>query len=206
MLFSLIGAGAALLVVAVVGIALTPTPSQGAALDMNGNTVILDPGTIPAPEVLKEMKVVEDVGVRFTVPSVDLNVPLGELNEARGTITPPGFASAYLVRNLGVSLDNAAEGTVFVATHSTRGGAVAPGNFLIDKATGASKLANGSLITVGSVTYKVTGWQAISKDAISRNSDVWANTPGRLVVLTCLQLPSQKPSTDNMVIFAELQN
>jgi hypothetical protein len=188
--------------IAIVGF-VTVTPTHG-PVDMKGNRVTLDPGTVPPPKVQHEMNAVTTTGTRFDVPSVGLDVPLGELSEASGTITPPGFTSAYAVRNLGVSLSNAASGTVFVVMHSVRGGGVAPGNYLINVESGTSKLPVGATIKVGALTYTVNGSQTITKALLPKTAAVWANTAGRLVVVTCLQVPAQTEPADNLVITATL--
>lgn len=172
--------------------------------DLSGKSVAIS-NDIPSAKTVARMHVVADIGERFIVPSVGLNVPLGALNEADGTITPPGFTSAYVVRNLGTSLQSADQGTVFVAMHSVRGGGVGPGNYLINVASGTSRVTRGDTILVGSTTYRVTGWSKESKQTVPSDVALWANTPGRLIVLTCLQVPAQTESTDNIIITAELQ-
>ncbi|WP_245980098.1 class F sortase [Gryllotalpicola protaetiae] len=171
---------------------------------MRGNSVRLEPGSGLTPQVIHDMNAVADSGDRFRVPSVGLDVPLGALDMTHGTITPPGFASAYDVRNLGVPLSQAPTGTVFVATHSLRNGAVGPGNYLIDVKAQKAKVAVGATIDVADVAYSVTGAKAIGKLDISSDADVWANVPGRLVVITCLQRRDGRASTQNMVITAQL--
>jgi hypothetical protein len=182
---------------------VTAAPAHG-PVDMKGNQVALDPGTVPPPKVQHEMNAVTATGTRFDVPSVGLDVPLGELSEAGGTITPPGFTSAYAVRNLGVPLTNAASGTVFVVMHSVRGGGVAPGNYLINVDSGTSKLPVGATIKVGALTYTVNGSQTITKTLLPKDAAIWANTAGRLVIVTCLQVPAQTASVDNLIITATL--
>lgn len=172
--------------------------------DMRGNSVALDSDEPLPAATATNMKAIPDMGVRFVVPSVGLNVPLGALTMVDGTITPPGFTSAYLVRNLGVVLSDAAEGTVFVAMHSMRGGAVGPGNYLIDVDAQKAWVRVGAAITVGTLHYRVTGSQAIAKTSITTDASLWRNSPGRLVILTCLQVPAQTESVDNMVITAQL--
>jgi len=174
--------------------------------DLHGNTVQLDPDSGLTPKLVQEMDAVVDTGERFTVPSVGLDVPLGSLDMVHDTITPPGFSSAYFVRNLGVAPGSATStaGTVFVALHSLRGGGVGPGNYLIDVDTGRSRVADGATITVAGIDYTVTGSRVIGKQELPGAADVWANTPGKLVVITCLQRPDGRASTQNMVITAQL--
>ena len=206
LLAAVIVGGAALvaLVVVVTLGAVGPARSGGElhGTDMKGHSVTLDEGSGLTPKVVQEMHATADTGSDFEIPSVGLTVPLGSLQMTSNTITPPGFASAYQVRNLGVAPAHAAEGTVFVAMHSCRNGAICPGNYVIDVQNQKAKVGIGATIDVAGVSYTVTGTQAIGKTSISQDSSVWANTPNRLVVITCLQRPQGGPSVDNMVIIA----
>lgn len=198
-------AATVLLAAGVVGVvAQTLAAPAAGPVDMAGHAVQLESGDTPPPATLRRMHVVSNSGSDFEVPSVGLDVPLGALDEVDNQITPPGFTSAYLVANLGVSLANASTGSVFVVMHSLRGGGVGPGNYLIDVSKGTPRVSVGSSIHVGSLTYTVTGAQAIPKTTVPEDSNLWANIPGRLVVITCLQVPAQTESVDNMVITARL--
>ena len=138
-------------------------------------------------------------GERFVVPAVGLNVPVTTMDEMGGEITPPGFTSAYIVANMGVTLEHATQGTVFVVMHSVRGGGTGPGNALINVPTGTATVKPGDTITVGSATYTVTGARTELKTAVPNDSQLWANTPGRLVIITCMHLPSNTESTHNLI-------
>ncbi|AZS38905.1 MULTISPECIES: class F sortase [Microbacterium] len=191
---------AAVAVVAVGWLVLSPQAAPAAAaVDMRGNSVVLDPDVTPVPEA----EAVADIGARFEAPSVSLDVPLGELSEVEGQITPPGFTSAYLVRNRGVMPAEAAEGTVYVVMHSLRNGGVGPGNALFDIADGSSRVAVGDTISVSGVDYRVESQEVIGKKELPTREDVWSSTPDRLVVITCLQSPDGKPSTSNFVLIAQ---
>lgn len=126
------------------------------------------------------------------------------MRETNGQITPPGFNSAYRIENLGVPLGNAKDGTVFVAMHSLRNGAIGPGNYLTDVDKGTAKVGAGALVEVSGVDYRVIGWGKIKKADLPYASFVWKNTPGRLVMITCLELPSGAASVDNLVVIADL--
>ena len=97
---------------------------------------------------------------------------------------------------------DSADGTVFVVMHSLRNGGEAPGNALIDVENGRARIATGEAIVVDDVAYKVVDTETVDKTQISHDQSVWADTPGRLVVITCLQRPDGAPSTENMVIEA----
>lgn len=167
-------------------------------VDMNGNQVRADQA-VGSPELAAATP--SGLG-RFSAPSVGLDVPLGALNVVNGRIEPPGFTSAYWVSNLGVSIDNASSGTVFVTMHSLRNGGVGPGNFLIDVDGQKAKIAEGSTITVDGVRYTTTKSETVAAASIGQDSAIWANTPNRLVVITCMQQLQGGVSVENLVIEA----
>jgi hypothetical protein len=173
---------------------------EAGPVDMRGNPVRPEPAAGTAPRAPVEATP-EGIG-RFVVSSAGLDVPLGSLKAVDGAIDPPGFTSAYWVRNLGVSVDRAAEGTVFVVMHSLRDGGVGPGNYLIDVERQRAKVGVGAVIGLGKADYRVTGIRVIGKDRIGAAARVWTNTPNRLVVITCLQRRNGAPSTENLVIEA----
>jgi hypothetical protein len=156
------------------------------------------PTVVPAPAPTP----VQVTGDQFSVAVVGLAIPLKPLSARNGQITPPGFQSAYWITNMGVPLNRGTLGTVFVVMHSVRGGGIGPGNYLTNVRAGTSAVPNGSAIDVAGVLYRVTGWKTILKGGLATDAEVWANTPGRLVVITCLEHPNGSPSTDNMVITA----
>lgn len=197
-----IAAALAAVAVAVGGLTVASYLGGGHPRDMRGNPVDLPE---PSQAVQRKTEAVAQVdGRTLRVPSAGLTVPLGELNEVDGVIDPPGFASAYLVRNYGTQLAHAGIGTVFVVMHSCRGGAVCPGNYLTDLTAGTSSLPVGADVFVGGLHYRVTGSQAVYKPDVHADTALWANVPGRLVLLTCLQTPAQTASVDNLVISAQL--
>ncbi|MDR2997075.1 MAG: class F sortase [Microbacterium sp.] len=169
---------------------------------MRGNPVVFP---APSKELLEQIDAVSsEGGIRLKVPAATLDVPVGALNEVNGVMDPPGFASAYLVRNYGANLAHATTGTVFVVMHSCRGGAVCPGNYLIDVAAGTTAVPNGTDVYLDGLHYRVTGWQKVDKPKVGAVAEIWENVPGRLVLLTCLQNKRQTASTQNMVVIAQL--
>jgi hypothetical protein len=169
-------------------------------VDLHGNRVQADDAVPPMSKSSAVPAIDDD---RFVVESVGLDVPLGALNAVDGVIEPPGFTSAYWVRNEGVSPADGKNGTVFVVMHSLRNGATGPGNYLIDVDGRTSKVGIGAKITVDDATYTVTGTQTIDKPDVAHASSIWADKPGRLVVITCLQRPEGGLSQQNVVIEAE---
>lgn len=56
---------------------------------------------VVADKKLAKMRAGDDGGSRLKVPTLGLDVPLGELPMVGGNFTPPGFKSAYKVRKSG---------------------------------------------------------------------------------------------------------
>jgi hypothetical protein len=206
LLLALAGAAilAAGLVATVLVLRLTAAPS-GALTDLNGHQVALDPGDLPGTGYAAQQGATDSGHGRFEIPSVGLNVPLGALNEVDGVITPPGFTSVYWVRDRGVAPNDAGHGTVFVVTHSLRDGGRAPGNYLIDVQHAKAAIPDGTTVIVDGVHYTVDGSGPIDKPQLAGDASVWANSPNRLVIITCLQVPANTESVQNMVITATRQ-
>ena len=160
---------------------------QQTKVDMAGNHVVPDDTSMFDPSTLEAMDANDDIGQRFIIDAVSLDVPLGEVNEVNNVINPPGFSSAYQIRNRGVSLDKADTGTVYVAAHSLRKPGRAPGNYVIDIDTGVITVPDGATIQVGPRTYVMTSSEIIAKTDLGADSKIWADTPGMLVFITCLQ-------------------
>ncbi|SMY03080.1 hypothetical protein BSP239C_03453 [Brevibacterium sp. 239c] len=135
----------------------------------------------------------------FQVPSVGLDTGLESMTEVNGAINPPGLHNGYVVRNHGTP-DHPERGTTYVAIHSVQG-AELPGNTLIDVDAGTAAVETGESVTLQDRDYTVTDSYTVSKTDISGDDRVWADEPGRLVILTCLQRASGR-SADNVVIEA----
>lgn len=172
------------------------------SLDLEGHRVELEPGAVLTQSQRQRMRATTATDDRFVVPSVGLDVPLGALSEVDGQITPPGFTAAYRVRNRGVDVAHASDGTVYVVMHSLQGAGVAPGDYLSNVSTGTSKLKPGAEILVDGRRFVVTGSELVAKPALAAAKDVWSDEAGRLVVITCLERPTG-PSVNNLVIFAK---
>lgn len=182
------------------------SPSAGPTLkDMDGRPVIPDDPDLTDPSWVQAAGAVDaDHDNGFVIDSVGLNVPLGSVNAVNNVMNPPGFSSAYWVRNMGVSLANADQGTVYIVAHSTRGGGRSPGNYVIDVPNQTTSLKPGDIITADNRTYKFVEAQIIDKNELGDHPELWANQPGRLIFITCLQKPDNSPSVNNMVIIATL--
>ena len=140
----------------------------------------------------------------FWVPSVGLSAPVSKVSVVNGVINPPGFRRVYEIRNLGMPLEKAGEGTVYVATHAVRSG-LAPGNALIRQDYEGASVKKGDLISLRGVRYRVSDSFVVPKKKLPKTRKVWEVIPGRLVVITCLQRPVRGRALKNSVIFADLE-
>lgn len=175
--------------------------SDGADGDAARSSSSYDSGGLPDKDTVRQMDIKTTPG-RLRVPSVGLDVRVDQMSAVRGVITPPGFQRAYWVRNRGVPVSQADQGTVFLVTHSVRHGK-APGNYVINVKAGRSSVAKGAAIQYGGRTYTVAKSLNIEKGQLASTSEVWENSPGRLVLITCLQR-TRGTSLDNVVIIADL--
>lgn len=163
-----------------------------------------DPAPIPSPVTSTASSAVDDIGERFRIPSIGLDVPMGAVSEVDGQITPPGFDSVYLVRNRGVELSEADAGTVYVVAHSRPGQAEAPGDALVDLDRETSTVDRGAIIEVGDRRYEVTDTSVVPAADLPSDDTLWAAVPGRLVIITSLQHSDGTPAVDNLVLVAQL--
>lgn len=180
-------------------------PNPSAARDMRGS-VVVEEHPLTAEQSALQRVTVPDSSNRFEIASVGLNVPLGSMADS-AVLEPPTFTAGYWIRGLGVAPGtDAASGTVFVIMHSLRGGGVAPGNYLYDTQTAHSKVALGAQVEVNGQTYTVDGFERVTKSALPSAESLWTSVPGRLVVITCLEVPSGGPSQENFIMTAHLSS
>jgi hypothetical protein len=182
----------------------------GTFRDMDGNLVAPENPEDMTEEAIQEMDPEVQLGTwRFVVPDVDLDAPLGAMNTYKGVINPPGYTSVYWIRNMGVSLENAGSGTVYMATHSLRHGGRGPGNYLIDVEKGEGKVPIGAAMYAKAdteqVKYRVTDVISVPKSDIG-TVNVWDEAvPGRIVIVTCLQRPDNSASRNNIIVVGILE-
>lgn len=190
--------------VAAGALALAPPehPLTTTQVDLRGKAVAFDDDQ-PTPEDLRAMKIAPATELRFQAPSVGLDVPISVFT-AGSDVVPPNFTEVFQARNVGASLTRPETGTVFLFAHSIRGGGVAPGNYLIDPAHHTSTLHPGDPLIVGASRYTVESSHTWKKSDIADDTATWADAPGRLVFVTCLQKPDNTPSTENLIITARL--
>ena len=193
---------------------------DGSLRDLNGNKISAEDPEILDPEYLEQADAQplpaeeadgdapgtgggEGAVAGFRVPDLDMAVPLWAVNDVKGTLNPPGYREAYWVRNRGVSLKNAERGTVYVIMHTVRKG-FGPGNYFIDVPTQSVTLRQNSLIYVNDRVYQYDDYEIVKKSDIGGRSDIWAETPGRLVIITCWLNKQGTLDPNNLVIYADL--
>jgi hypothetical protein len=171
--------------------------------DMDGRIVAPDEPDSTTKEFLEEAQmIVDEGGLGFEIPVAGLNVPLGSINPVKGVMNPPNFTSAFWIREVGVSPANAEKGTVVIVTHSLRAPGKAPGNFY--QKDGNTFLSPGDFIKVNGRVYAFTESMIIPKVDIGAKADIWEKTPGKLVVITCLQPKGGGATVNNLVLIGEL--
>ncbi|MDR2931035.1 MAG: class F sortase [Propionibacteriaceae bacterium] len=176
--------------------------AAGQIRDMEGRIIVPDDPSATSSAFMEEAKMVEnDGGEGFVVPVINLNVPVGSVNEVNGVMNPPSFTSVFWIRNRGVSLADAAQGTVYMVTHAIAGGS-APGNFL--QTDGHVALNPGDVIMVNDKEYRFESAQSIPKTEIADHAELWTDDPGRLILITCVVRPEGGIAINNLVIIAKL--
>lgn len=186
------------------------TTDEHINVDMEGREIVqptLEPDNPDVPHHFpsaEEMNQVSNIGVRFQVPSVGLDVPYGMIDEVDGVIRPTNFTSAFGVRNRGVPYNETDRGTAYVALHALDDdgngnlSGLAPGNWLIDGVSRQPRLANGEIIKIGNDEFRVESNERLGKGLISRNKEIWDDSiTDRIVLITCF--PS---SADNQIFVA----
>jgi hypothetical protein len=171
--------------------------------DMDGNVVQPDDTSMNDPEWVDKANLEEVTGARVLVPERGLDYPYGEVNEVNGVINPPNFQGVFRIRTRGVDLDNAQNGTVYLATHALRGIGRAPGNDLSDLENKRSSLIRGMEVVVNGVTYIYDTSFTVSSGSLGERSDLFGDgemIPGRMLIITCMQSPDGSPPTENLII------
>lgn len=149
-------------------------------------------------EYTKAINQVSNIGKRFEIPSVGLDVSLGKLNSHDGLIEPTNFTSAFVVTDYSKGWKDGSKGSTMVAFHALDAGGIAPGNFVVGVDNDEVRTNVGDEIKVGDRKFKISNQKRMGKGLVAYDKQVWANKPHTLVIVTCL--PN---STDNFIIFAD---
>lgn len=163
--------------------------------DMNGHKIKHDERVRTDPRMTQ----IPNIGKRFKIPSVGLDVTLGKVNEVNGIIRPTNYTSVFYVANKGVPYNMTNKGTTYIVTHALDKGGVAPGNFLVDSYKRVARVKKGTPVYAGDKKFTVMKSFRAGKSLISKNSKIWdSHIKGRMVIITCF--PN---SNDNQVIIAQ---
>lgn len=173
--------------------------------------------TTPAPappERVDAARMAESAAPVPAAPPTRLEIPAIEFDATvRGmsvgddaVIYPPTFDEAFWLEDFGQPGADAAN-TVYLVGHSSADGR-AVFDPLIDRQRQRSSLEVGDEIVVttenGAVVYLVQAVRYHAKTALPEVADVWAPSPGRLVLITCAYDGSNATASDNLVVFARI--
>jgi hypothetical protein len=142
--------------------------------------------------------------LRVVVPSVGVDAPIKPIAFQNHEINPPTVDDVYWINAYGwpgVDADN----TVYLLGHSwDQGDAVF--NALFDRKSQTSRVERGAEIDVvtdqGTVRYAVDRTARYPRDSLADTGEVWAKTPGRLLLITCFQQNNGLDAKDNFVVYA----
>jgi sortase (surface protein transpeptidase) len=124
------------------------------------------------------------------------------------TIDPPLLTAGYWIEPYGAPVGDAAEATntLYVAAHSAGYGDDGFDPLIAGDGAG-STLSAGDVVEVrtatGTVRYSVQSTHRYGKDELPDAEDIWAVSPGRLVLVTCFQRADGRVATENLVVVAE---
>lgn len=170
---------------------------------------------LPAPP---ERVVAESVAEQSTpipaAPPTSLRIPVIRFEASvlpmavpdDGVVYPPTDRDAFWLEDFGMAGADAVN-TAYIAGHSSAdGGAVF--DPLIDRAQGGSTLQAGDEIVVttanGDVVYHVSATVRYERSSLPDIDDVWTQSPGRLVIITCLFEGTNTSTSENLVVFARI--
>lgn len=145
--------------------------------------------------------------VHVVIDGLDMDLPVLPLTARGGAINPPTLTAAYWIQPYGEPVGSAeeADNTLYLAAHST-----GTGDYGFDplmESGGGGTLEAGDVVEVstptGQVSYTVERTERYAKGELPAATEVWENSPGRLVLITCFQRGGGQASTENLVVFAE---
>ncbi|WP_202565841.1 class F sortase [Agreia sp. COWG] len=145
--------------------------------------------------------------LRIRIPAVGLDAEVRAMGvpESR-ELDPPGPYRAYWISDFGVA-GAASTNTTYIAGHTYRDGS-AVFNPLLDVPQSAGAVSAGESIVVttpgGDASYTITSTELYDKSSIEQQTELWQQVPGRLVVVTCFQYNGGTSSTQNFVVYAQL--
>lgn len=168
--------------------------------DLSGNKVVLDE-ELPTGATVKKMNIT-DTKDSFDIDRIGLHAPMKKMNVVNGVATPPTLDAVFTLRGYGDPGDDNPKGTSYIVTHSVNGGN-APGNKMMDVSKRGSTVVAGDTIRAHGEKYVVEKVFLSPKTETPKNSDIWEQKDGRLIVMTCLQNADGSRSQNNIVIQAQ---
>ena len=179
---------------------LTSGSSTATLPDLDGRPVVVE----ETPDA--EGADLRATGGRFVAPEHALDVPLVEMTVTGGTLNPPTFTDAFVLRDPDRVTPQGTRPLV-VALHAVRSGR-APGNAFFEPGSPdpAVLVRPGAEVVVDGATYVVERTEVLGKAQAARSRDIWGALPDggdRLVVITCLQRSDATGhAVENLVLHA----
>ncbi|KJC63589.1 hypothetical protein TZ00_13725 [Agreia bicolorata] len=143
--------------------------------------------------------------IQIQAVGLDADVRAMGVPESR-ELDPPGPYRAYWISDYGVA-GPASTNTTYLAGHTYRDGS-AVFNPLLDVPQSAGAVSPGESIVIttpeGDVSYTIESTELYDKTSVEQQTKLWEQVPGRLVVVTCFQYNGGTSSSQNFVVYAQL--
>ena len=175
------------------------SPSEPAP-GTDAQVVAGQPDAVSAPPV-------DGQPLSISIPSLGLTANVGAMTVPKsGQVNPPTPGSGYWIRQYGL-VGPASDNTAYIAGHTFRKGN-AVFNPLFDIPNSAVTVGEGDVLVVtapeGSYRYIVTKTALYDKVTLGEQTEMWERVPGRLALVTCFQYNGGTSSTQNFVVYAQL--
>ncbi|SDZ45241.1 class F sortase [Herbiconiux ginsengi] len=156
-------------------------------------------GTVPAA--------VPGQPLNIRIPAVDLDAAIRSMSVPDDRqLDPPGPSRAYWLSDYGAAGPDS-ENTTYLAGHTYRDGS-AVFNPLLDVPQSAGAVHDGDAVIIttpeGDYSYTVTATALYDKTSVGEQAELWKQVPGRLVIVTCFQYNGGTSSSQNFVVYAQL--
>lgn len=177
--------------------ALTPSEAPAAPTRTTVDSVASQSAPLPAAEPTR----VEIPVIGFDARVLPMSTPTDRV------LDPATLDDAYWLDDDNGLAGADATGTVYLVGHSSADGR-AVFDPLVDHETHESTLEVGDEIVVttdeGRVVYLVQAIKQYPKTSLADVEDLWTQSPGRLVVVTCSYDGTNSTASDNLVVYARL--
>lgn len=139
------------------------------------------------------------------IPAIGFDAKVREFSaDGAPSLVPPDAEHIYWLEEYGLP-GTGSDNTVYLIGHTSADGR-AVFDPLVDRAAQQSTVLPGDEIRVenesGLVSYEVVAVERHNRQNLAEIENVWANVPGRLVLITCFFEAQSDTVSDNLVVFA----